>query len=49
MNKDRRAVITGIGAISPFGTGTGIFFDGLRNGRSALRRLSLVVAGQAHF
>lgn len=40
MNK-RRVVITGIGAISPFGTGSEVFFKGLREGRSGLRRLSL--------
>ncbi len=42
MQKSERVVITGIGAISPFGIGVGPFFDGLRNGRSALRKLSLV-------
>ena len=36
-----RVVITGIGAVSPFGIGAEFFFDGLRNGRSAVRRLSL--------
>lgn len=36
-----RVVITGIGAVSPFGGGADAFFAGLRQGRSGLRRLSL--------
>lgn len=36
-----RVVITGIGAVSPFGITAAKYFDGLRDGRSAIRRLSL--------
>ena len=38
---ENRVVITGLGAVSPFGRGVGLFFDGLRAGRSGLRRVSL--------
>ena len=41
MQKGERAVITGIGAISPFGIGTKPFFEGLKSGRSTVRRISL--------
>jgi len=37
----RRAVITGLGVVSPFGIGTPVFLDGLRAGRSATRRITL--------
>jgi 3-oxoacyl-[acyl-carrier-protein] synthase II len=37
----RRAVITGIGIVSPFGTGVSAFHDGLLQARSATRRISL--------
>jgi 3-oxoacyl-[acyl-carrier-protein] synthase II len=37
----RRAVITGLGVISPFGTGVGAFEQGLRAGRSATRGITL--------
>ncbi|MHC4971949.1 MAG: beta-ketoacyl-[acyl-carrier-protein] synthase family protein [Planctomycetota bacterium] len=33
----RRVAITGMGLISPFGTGTEVFWDGLLEGRSAVR------------
>ncbi|MGH6830813.1 MAG: beta-ketoacyl-[acyl-carrier-protein] synthase family protein, partial [Methylocella sp.] len=36
-----RVVITGVGAVSPFGAGAVKYFQGLREGRSAIRRLSL--------
>lgn len=39
-------VITGIGAVSPFGRGAGRFFEGLREGRSGLRRVSLFDDGE---
>ena len=35
----RRAVITGLGPITPIGTGTAAFWDGLRAQRSAIARL----------
>ncbi len=38
---DRRVVITGLGAISPFGTGKDIFWSGLINGKSGVRTISL--------
>ena len=41
MDATRRAVITGIGVISPMGIGVGAHWDGLRAGRSAARRLTL--------
>ena len=36
----QRVVITGLGAVSPFGEGVPAFFRGLREGRSGLRRLT---------
>ncbi len=38
---DARAVITGLGIVSPFGQGVGAFAAGIREGRSATRRISL--------
>ncbi|WP_432823837.1 beta-ketoacyl synthase N-terminal-like domain-containing protein, partial [Trichloromonas sp.] len=35
----RRVVITGMGAISPFGCGTAVFNEGLRQGQSAVREV----------
>src|SRR5437764_420311 len=40
-NPKRRVVVTGIGAVSPFGDGTAAFFDGIREGRSGSRNLTL--------
>ncbi|OGW91311.1 MAG: beta-ketoacyl synthase [Omnitrophica bacterium RIFCSPHIGHO2_02_FULL_63_14] len=40
--ESRRVVITGIGAVSPFGIGVKNYFLGLKEGRSGTRRLSLV-------
>ncbi len=38
MRSDRaEVVVTGVGAVSPFGTGTGALIDGLAAGRSAIR------------
>ena len=37
----RRAVITGLGVVSPFGEGGGPFLEGLRAGRSATRAVTL--------
>lgn len=36
----RRVVVTGIGAITPIGSGPGGLYDGLRRGRSAVRALT---------
>lgn len=41
-DSSQRVVITGMGAISPFGRGVSNYFTGLREGRSGIRRLSLV-------
>src|SRR5260221_2255130 len=41
MGVERRAVITGIGVVSPFGPKTDDFLAGLRDGRSATRGVSL--------
>lgn len=41
MNSRNRVVITGAGVISPFGAGRQAFFEGLKEGRSGLRPLSL--------
>ena len=40
MNR-RRVVITGMGAISPFGKGCGAFAAGIKQGRPTVRKLSL--------
>ncbi len=37
----KRVVITGLGAVTPFGEGVGAYFDALRHGKSGVRRLSL--------
>jgi 3-oxoacyl-[acyl-carrier-protein] synthase II len=37
---DRRVVISGIGPLTPIGTGIEAFWDGLRSERSAVRRLT---------
>lgn len=39
--KLNRVVVTGIGALTPFGLSVKEFFEGLREGRSGIRRLSL--------
>lgn len=36
----RRVVITGIGAISPYGIGTEIFWEGVKNGKSCITKIS---------
>src|SRR5438045_93091 len=36
MRSDRRVVVTGIGAVTPFGCGGDALWDGLRQGRSAV-------------
>jgi 3-oxoacyl-[acyl-carrier-protein] synthase II len=41
----KRAVITGLGVVSPFGIGAGAFRSGLLEGRSATRRISLFDPG----
>jgi 3-oxoacyl-[acyl-carrier-protein] synthase II len=42
----RRAVVTGIGAVTPFGLGVDRFWDGLVNNRNAIRRVqSLPLSG----
>lgn len=37
----RRVAVTGLGCVTPLGTGAGAFLDGLRSGRSGVRRISL--------
>ncbi len=37
----KRVVITGIGVLSPYGVGKQSFFEGIRTGRSGIRRVSL--------
>jgi len=42
----RRAVVTGIGAVTPFGLGVDCFWDGLVNNRNGIRRIqSLPLSG----
>jgi 3-oxoacyl-[acyl-carrier-protein] synthase II len=41
----KRAVVTGLGVMSPFGAGAGRFERGLRDGRSATRRVTLFDPG----
>jgi 3-oxoacyl-[acyl-carrier-protein] synthase II len=45
MNK-RRVVITGVGAITPYGEGAGRYWESLKAGRSAIRPLRLFSPGQ---
>ena len=40
MQKRRRVVITGIGAVTPIGVTVGGMWDGLRSERSAIRSIS---------
>ncbi len=37
--KDRRVVITGVGAVTPMGYGAEALFEGIREGRSAVKRM----------
>ncbi len=39
-DEDRRVVVTGLGVVSPFGTGVQPFWDGLSSGRSAVGRIT---------
>lgn len=39
-NNRRRVVVTGMGAVSPFGVGTDLLWDGLSNGKSAIRTIT---------
>ncbi|MFQ5876628.1 MAG: beta-ketoacyl-[acyl-carrier-protein] synthase family protein [Acidobacteriota bacterium] len=45
MSGRARAVITGLGVVSPFGIGIEAFLEGLARGRSATRRISLFDPG----
>ena len=45
MNQPARAVVTGIGVVSPFGIGSDLFRAGIREGRSATRPISLFDPG----
>ena len=38
MSERRKVVITGIGPVTPVGTGVDAFWDGLRTGRNGVRR-----------
>lgn len=40
-SEDQRVVITGLGALTPFGVGTEAFWSGLRAGQSAIERITL--------
>ena len=40
MKQQRRVAVTGIGAITPIGTGTTGFWQGLQDQRSAVRTIS---------
>ena len=42
MREPQRVVITGIGAVSPLGIGAEHYFNGLRKGRSGIRRTLLI-------
>jgi 3-oxoacyl-[acyl-carrier-protein] synthase II len=38
--ESRRVVVTGIGAITPIGIGKNVFWDGLKNGRSGIKKIT---------
>lgn len=42
MNNQRRVVVTGIGVVSPFGMGVKPFWEALKAGRSAVRRIQRI-------
>ncbi len=46
MAGPRRIAITGLGAVSPVGTGAGVFFDALLAGKSGIGRLDIPHAGR---
>ncbi|HKA53716.1 MAG TPA: beta-ketoacyl synthase N-terminal-like domain-containing protein, partial [Candidatus Binatia bacterium] len=46
MARERRVVITGLGAIAPNGIGKDAFWEGLINGRSGIRRITHFDASQ---
>lgn len=39
-NNKRRVVVTGLGAVSPFGVGVDLLWDGLSNGKSGIRAIA---------
>ncbi|MBU1083613.1 MAG: hypothetical protein KKG84_00840, partial [Candidatus Omnitrophica bacterium] len=40
MAKKKRVVITGVGVVSPYGVGNKVFWDGIKNGRSAISKVT---------
>jgi 3-oxoacyl-[acyl-carrier-protein] synthase II len=46
-NEDQRVVVTGMGLVTPFGIGLDVFWNGIVEGRSGVRRITLCDPGDS--